>query len=68
MTKTVVKHSVIIYEFECGWGSRIDDVTYFDTATEAKAFVDSFNASNDKPYVPAWYMVAEYNGVVEVPQ
>ena len=62
----MTKYSVIIYEFERGWGSRVDDIQYFESSMEAKAFVTSFNASNDKPQVPDWYMVAEYNGIVEV--
>lgn len=49
----------IIYEFERGWGSRIDEIRRFDTVEERDDFINSFNAQNNLPYVPDWYMVAE---------
>lgn len=56
------KYNVNIYEFERGWGNHLDEVKEFDTEEEALAFVQEFNRVNDKPYVPDWYMVAEYCG------
>jgi len=48
-----------LIESERGWGSKIDEVKYFDTMEEAEAFVIEFNKYNDKPTVPDWYMYAE---------
>ena len=56
------KHLVNIYEFERGWGQRLDQVKSFDTESEALAFVREFNKLNAEPQVPDWYMVAEYCG------
>ena len=56
------KYYVNIYEFERGWGNRLEEVKEFDTEEEALDFVQEFNSVNDKPYVPDWYMVAEYCG------
>jgi hypothetical protein len=53
------KTKVAIIESERGWGSKIDEVKEFDTPEEAKDFVTKFNAGNDKPEVPDWYMRAE---------
>lgn len=53
------KIRVNLIESESGWGSRIDEVKYFDTMEEAEAFVIEFNKYNDKPTVPDWYMYAE---------
>lgn len=61
-----VKHAVTIYEYESGRGSRIDEVRYFSTEAEAKAFVIKFNSVNDQPSVPDWCMMAEYCGTKEV--
>lgn len=56
------KYCVNIYEFERGWGNRLEEVKEFGTETEALAFVQEFNKLNNDPYVPDWYMVAEYCG------
>lgn len=53
-----MKVKVAIIESERGWGQRIDEVREFDTRAEAAAFVVDFNAENNKPEVPDWYMYA----------
>lgn len=57
MSKPVVK--VAIWEYERGWGSRIDEVKEFGTKEEAEQYVLEFNSSNTAEVVPDWYMVAE---------
>ena len=47
-------------EFERGWGSRVDEVIYFDTEQNAKAYAKEFNSLNTQDTAPDWYMVAEY--------
>lgn len=53
------KFKAVLYEFERGWGSRIDEIREFNTEKERDDFITSFNAQNNLPYVPDWYMVAE---------
>ena len=57
-------YRVDIIESESGWGQKIDEVKYFDNEIEARKFVTDYNAKNDKPYVPEWYMYADYRGKV----
>lgn len=57
---------VCIYEYERGWGSRLDGSRLFATKPEALAYVDEFNSKNTDTVVPDWYMVAEYVGLREV--
>lgn len=57
-------YKVNIVESERGWGSKIDEVKYFDNEQEAKDFCKEFNAKNDEDYVPDWYMRADYIGKV----
>lgn len=54
-----MQYRVDIIESERGWGQRIDETQYFDTLAEAQQFVKRYNASNNLPQVPAWYMYAE---------
>ena len=56
-------HKVYLEEFESGWGSRIDETLYFRTHADAEAYCNEFNAHNDEPEVPDWYMIATYVGV-----
>lgn len=56
MAKT--KWLVDVFEYERGWGSRLDETRKFTTYEKAKAFVRKFNAQNNEPTVPDWYMVA----------
>lgn len=53
-----VRYKVQLIESERGWGQKVDKIEYFDDPVEAKQFVDAFNASNNKDYVPDWYMYA----------
>ena len=61
-----IKHLVYLYEFEAGWGSRVDDIEEYDTYEEAEKRVEEFNAKNTELQTPDWYMVAEYAGTKEV--
>lgn len=53
------KHKVLLWEYERGWGSRLDDTLYFNTKEEALAYAAKFNAKNTAATAPDWYMVAE---------
>lgn len=46
-------------EYERGWGSRPDGFKLFETEEAALEFQRAFNAKNDKPVAPDWYMIAE---------
>lgn len=59
-----VGYRVDLLEFERGWGSRVDEVLYFDNEAEARKYANDFNARNTATVVPDWYMVAEYRGSV----
>jgi hypothetical protein len=50
---------VNIIESERGWGQRVDETKVFDTKEQADSFVAEFNAQNNKPTVPDWYMYAD---------
>jgi hypothetical protein len=56
---TTLKKAVRIpvYEFERGWGNKLDDWMVCVTEKDALDFQKSFNAKNDKSVVPDWYMV-----------
>lgn len=59
--------NVLIIESERGWGQKIDERRPFDTLEEANEWIKDYNAANDEPTVPDWYMYAvlesEYRGV-----
>jgi hypothetical protein len=56
---------VSIVEYERGWGSKVDQVLYFDDEEEAKKYARNYNAMyNTETTVPDWYMVAQYDGQV----
>ena len=57
-----MKTKVNIWEYEKGWGSKIDETKEFDTKDEAIAFCDDFNKDNNEPVTPDWYMVARIAG------
>lgn len=59
----MVKHLVDIIESERGWGAKVDETKEFDTWEQADKFVTEYNAKNDLPEVPDWYMYATYAGV-----
>ena len=58
------KVKVEIIESERGWGSKIDEVKYFEALTIEEAtklatdFCNEYNAKNNKNVVPDWYMYA----------
>ena len=56
---TTDKIIVDIWEYERGWGSRIDETKEFQTMEAAEDFIKEFNAENTELTVPDWYMVAK---------
>lgn len=50
---------VVIIESERGWGTKIDDIVYFNSIERADEYVKNFNKDNPSDYVPDWYMQAE---------
>jgi hypothetical protein len=52
------KVKVYIIESERGWGQKIDEVKEFNSADDAEKYIKDFNADNNKPVVPDWYMYA----------
>ena len=58
-------YRVNIIESEAGWGSKVDEVIYFDNEAEAKQYAETYNkAHNTLDHTPSWYMYAEYAGQV----
>jgi hypothetical protein len=53
-----MKYQVAIWEYERGWGSKIDEIKDFDTKEEADTFIIKFNSKNTEHSAPDWYMVA----------
>ena len=53
---------VEVWEYERGWGAKLDEVLHFDNETEAKEFVNRYNSKNTEKVAPDWYMVAQYCG------
>ena len=50
---------VDIYEFERGWGYKLDETIVFNNdKNEASEFTTKYNSSNTETVVPDWYMVA----------
>lgn len=49
---------VDLIESERGWGQRVDESVEFNDKTKAEAYVKEFNAKNNLPTVPDWYMYA----------
>ncbi len=60
----VTAYRVHIIESERGWGQKLDETKYFDSEQSAKDFVTQYNAKNDAPVTPDWYMYADYRGKV----
>jgi hypothetical protein len=61
--KLTAAYKVIIIESERGWGTKVDEVKYFDSEGDAIRFVNDYN--KDLPaHVPDWYMMARYEGQV----
>jgi hypothetical protein len=63
---TGIAYQVDIIESERGWGSKIDQVKYFETESEAREFCREFNSSNTDAVAPDWYMQANYMGTVSI--
>jgi hypothetical protein len=59
-----VGYRVDLIEYERGWGSKVDEVLYFDNEAEACKYCEDFNARNTATTVPDWYMIADYRGRV----
>lgn len=57
-------YRVDLIEYERGWGSKVDEVLYFDNKDEAVKYCEDFNAKNTADTVPDWYMIAEYRGLI----
>jgi hypothetical protein len=55
-------YQVDLVEYERGWGSKIEEVLYFDNEAEALEYCKQFNSKNTAPTAPDWYMIAEYQG------
>ena len=55
---TEFKFKVALWEYERGWGSRLDDIVEKDTYEEAVEYIKDFNKDNNKQDVPDWYMIA----------
>jgi len=61
------KYAVNMIESERGWGSKIDEVKYFDTEEEARKFEVEYNLKhNSSSVVPDWYIIADYVGLRKV--
>ena len=58
------RHKVVIIESERGWGSKVDDVLYFDNEPEARKYVADYNKDLPTDRTPDWYMIASYEGKV----
>lgn len=52
------KVKVEIIESERGWGQKVDEVKEFNSKIEAEKFIRAYNAKNNLPEVPDWYMYA----------
>ncbi len=57
-TKKQLAYRVAIYEYERGWGSKIDDYMICLSEEDANSFMDEHNSKNNKTEVPDWYSVA----------
>ena len=55
--KTAIE--IPVYEYERGWGSKIDDHMICLSSEDKDNFIKGFNSDNDKPQVPDWYMIAK---------
>lgn len=53
------KFKAAIFEYERGWGSKLDEVKEFDTVEERDNFVREYNSKNTETTVPDWYMTAQ---------
>ena len=54
-----VFYTAVIIESERGWGQRVDEVREFKTEKARDNFIKKYNAQNNEPTTPDWYMYAE---------
>lgn len=53
-------HKAVIFESECGWGTKLIQERVFPTKEERDKFVKEFNDENmNEDYVPDIYFYAE---------
>lgn len=50
---------IAVYEYERGWGSKLDDYMVCLSVEDAQNFATEFNAGNTESPVPDWYMCAQ---------
>lgn len=60
------KRQVFLIESERGWGSKVDEILYFDNDQLAKDYIKEFNSKNTANSAPDWYMRAELGSIVDV--
>lgn len=54
---------VVLTEYERGYGSKVDDILYFDNEAEAIKYAEEYNRKhNNETMVPDWYIRADYRG------
>ena len=53
-----MKVKVEIIESELGWGQKVDSTKEFPNREKAVEFCEKYNAQNNLPEVPEWYMYA----------
>jgi hypothetical protein len=54
-----MRFRVDIIESERGWGQRIDEQRFFNSADAAYKFQEEFNKVNTAPTAPDWYLQAQ---------
>lgn len=59
--------TVVVTEYERGWGSRVIDTLYFSNDEKAIRYRNEVNAKNTDPVAPDWYIAAELGDVVNAP-
>jgi hypothetical protein len=62
-------YRVYYTEYERGWGSRVDGFKDFEGTTafeDATTHVAEFNAQNNLPVAPDWYMVASAPKLIDL--
>ncbi len=50
---------VDVWEYERGWGAKVDFKVYFNEIHHADEYVKTFNAKNTELTAPDWYMQAK---------
>lgn len=55
----MVAVKIAVWEYERGWGSKVDDYMVCLSVEDANAFKKEFNAKNNEPITPDWYMIAQ---------